>query len=446
MQSYSTDTKNIFLANVLSAMAGLGIQGCLAWYLLPEGRGQYAACILFATFLSIACAVGQDMVNVYHISSKKYTVSQVMSHSVMIGMLASVFACCMGYGLTLTSLPFLDKASIDLFQLSLVCIPSTIFYLYFNQIFLGMGKVKTFTILTAAPRIIALIVLVIAYFTHLDVRIAILIHAGSEAFVAVSALCILLIRHTARFVRVTKTQIRHSLSYGFRYYFGRLASMANVQMGTIILALSPVMVSELGLFAAASTLAARLWMVAEALQTAMLPRVSSDPTGKKDAIAQCVRLCWPVSMGVVLIVFVLSKPIISLILSPKFLPVLVPFQVLLIGVVIRVIPKILAAYFNGIGRPGMNSMAIGSAVITNIALMFFLLPKWGLIGVSISMSIAYTVEAIILMVAFRRFSKISLGCLLIPSKEDLQTLVRVMKKMVKGNKSSSPVILESSST
>ena len=81
MQSYAVDVKNIFLANVISAVAGLGIQGCLAWFLLPEGRGQYAACILFAALLSLACALGQEMANVYLVGSKKSTVSQALTQS-----------------------------------------------------------------------------------------------------------------------------------------------------------------------------------------------------------------------------------------------------------------------------------------------------------------------------------------------------------------------------
>ncbi len=443
MQSYARDAKNIFIASGVSAMAGLGIQACLAWYLLPEGRGQYAACILFATLLSFSCAMGQEMANVYFVGSKKISVSGAMTQSVMFATLASMTACLAGYALTCTTFEFLNKAPIELFRISLIGIPATIFYLYFTQLYLGMGSVKSYTLLTAAPRAIALIALVVAYFVHLDVRIAILIHAGSEGLVAIVALFHLRIRHAARFVMPTLVQLRQSLSYGLRYYFGRLASMTNVQMGTIVLALSPVLVSELGLFAAASTLAARLWMVAEALQTALLPRASADPSGKSKAVAQCVRLCWPVTMVVVLIVFILSKPLIAFVLSPKFLPVLLPFQILLIGVVIRVIPKILAAYFNGVGRPGINSIAIGSAVLTNVVLIYFFLPLWGLVGVSISMSIAYTVEALILIVIFMKVSKTPMGILLVPTIEDIQKLMQTSRRLLTKKPANSPTTVES---
>ncbi|MGD2108837.1 MAG: hypothetical protein PVI86_05535, partial [Phycisphaerae bacterium] len=73
MRSYFSDAKTILAANVISTLAGLGIQACLAWVLLPEGRGAYAACVLFATLLILACALGQEMANVYYIGSKALT-------------------------------------------------------------------------------------------------------------------------------------------------------------------------------------------------------------------------------------------------------------------------------------------------------------------------------------------------------------------------------------
>ncbi|UCC29049.1 MAG: polysaccharide biosynthesis C-terminal domain-containing protein [Phycisphaerales bacterium] len=428
MPSYACDARAIFLASAASALAGLAIQACLAWFLLPAGRGEYAVCILFASLLTLTCTIGQEVANVYSLASKRLDVSHALSQSLLVGLATSVVACGIGYSLTHTSLPFLDKAPIRLFRLSLLCIPATAFHMYLTRIFLGMRTIRTFTLLMAAPRFVAFAGLLTASVVGLSVGTAIMIHAASQGSVVIIALSLLVIRHAARLVRVEWAKLRESLSYGLRFYVGKLASMTNVQIGTIILAVSSVDPASLGMFAAVSALASRLWLVAESLQTAILPRACADPDGQREAIAQCVRLCLVCSAVVALVVGLLARPIIGLVLSPRFLPVLIPFQLLLPGVVVRAIPKILTAYFNGIGRPGVTSAAIGLAVAANIGLMYVLLPRWGLSGVAAAMTSAYTFEALIMLLAFCRLSGTPLRRALLLRAADLGAITEVISR------------------
>lgn len=428
MASYSSDAKTIFGANLLSVGTGLGVQACLAWFLLPEGRGQYAACILFATVLTLTCALGQEMANVYFIGSKRIGISEAMSQSLIIGVAGSAIACAIGYALTLTTLPFLDKAPVELFRLSLICIPATLFYLYLSRIFLGMSAITMFAVIAAAPRVIALLGLVVVRAFHLDVQSAIVIHACSEGAVALAAAMLLVLRHGARFNLPSFAQLLSSLGYGVRFHVGKLASMANVQMGSIVLAFSPVAAAELGLFAAASAIASRLWIIAETLQTALLPRTTADPDGRREAVAECVRLCLVVTAAAAAIGLVFSRPIIGLVLSPRFLPVIAAFQILLPGVVIRVVPKILAAYFAGIGRPGITSTAVATSVCLNVFLVCMLLPVWGLPGAALAMTVSYTVEALIICLAFRHVSGLPVGRLILVTPADIQTLWRIGRR------------------
>lgn len=436
MRSYVSDAATILTANILSTLAGLGVQMCLAWQLLPEGRGQYAACILFATLLAFSLALGQEMANVYFLGSKKISISEAMTQSICIGWVVSVVSCACGYGLTFTSMSFLDKAPLSAFYLSLICIPAIIFQMYLTRIFLGIGEIKTFTLLTTIPRIIELLAILFFSLEKLDVHTVIIIHAISEGLVALSGLFILMFKHSARFVRFRKTQLRQMLSYGFRFYLGKLASMTNVQIGTIILAFSAVSVKELGLFAAASALGSRVWLIAESLQTALLPRTSADPTGNPRAVTQCVRVCLLCSAVITILLMVFTRPVIALLLSPRFLPVATPLQILLPGIWIRTVPKILTAYFNGIGKPEINSLSIGIAVTLNIVLIYFFLPVWSLAGVAWAMTIAYTVEAMILSVAFVKLSGQPARQLFLVQQSDIQKLFHLIRKPNSSNKES----------
>jgi O-antigen/teichoic acid export membrane protein len=96
----------------------------------------------------------------------------------------------------------------------------------------------------------------------------------------------------------------------------------------------------------------------------------------------------------------------------------VPVWVLLPGVLIRVVSKILPAYFSGTNRPGITSLAMAVAIAINIALMQWLLPLYGLIGVALSMSIGYLVESTIMAAAFVRFSGVPVRDLILLRRAD----------------------------
>lgn len=418
MRSYLSDAGSVFTANVVTGLAGLATQSLLAWYLGPAGRGEYGACMLFVLVLMLSCTLGQEMANVYFVGSGKLTPSQAMTQSLLVGVVMSAVACGAGLLITLGSFGFLQKAPIGTYRIALFCIPPMVLTAYLNGILLGMRSVRWYTYLLAAPAVMGAVGTAVVGYFRPTVSLILPIHAASDFLAAVAAIVILRQQYGCRFTRIRAADLRRSLGYGLRFYLGKLFSMANLQIGNLILLISPVGKAELGLFSTASTIAGRLWLLPDTLHVALLPRSVSDPEGRSVFVARVCRLCFVCTAAMLLVMFLISKPFIAIIFSPEFLPVLIPFQLLLPGVLIRVVPKILTAFFNGIGRPGINSFAIAASVVCNVVLMYGLLPRWGLIGVAVSMSVSYAVEAMILATAFRWQTGLPFGRLVLMTKED----------------------------
>jgi O-antigen/teichoic acid export membrane protein len=430
MASYSKDVKTVLLLNVVGFAAGVGVQSSLAWFLMPEGRGQYAACVVvFASLLTLVCALGQEMANVYYIGAKKLTPSQAMTQSLIMAVLISFIACMIGYLLTLTSLPFLNKAPLALFRYSLLCIPAMLFQLYLTRIFLGMGKVSTFKYLIVGVQALLLIgLLITGAIGKLDVKTAILIQAGANATIALMALGLLIFHHGCRITRLELDPLLRSLGYGGRYYFGKLATLLNVQMATIILSFSAVRPDQLGLFSAAIALSSQILIIPGAIQIAMLPRVAADSKGESKMVAQSVRLCLVCCSIMTLVLFILSKPIITIFLSARFLPVLVPLWVLLPGVIFQSISRILPAYFAGIDRPQITSAVLVLSVVANLILIHLLLPIWGLTGAALANTVVYAAEAIVMGLAFQHYSGLPVWRLIRFNRGDYNALVQLWRR------------------
>lgn len=430
MASYSKDVRSVFILSVAGLGIGVATQSLLARFLLPEGRGQYAVCmIVFASLLTLICALGQEMANAYYIGAGKLSVSEAMTQSVIIGVLTSLIAYMAGYFLTRSSLSFLNKAPVELFRLSLLCVPPMIFHLYISRIFLGMGEVSIFKYLLVGVQLVALLGFIITGILGiLTVRTALTMQIVANGSMALFEILLLRLRHNCRFVMPKMAVLLRSIGYGFRYYFGKLATLVNVQIATIILSFSKLDSEQIGFFAVALALASQILLLPEAIQISMLPRAASDSKGQSRMFAQSTRLCLFCCLCMVLVVFLLSKPIILIFLSSKFMPALIPLWVLLPGILFRTISKVLPAYFSGIDRPQITSGVIVVTLLTNFVLIGLLLPIWGLAGVALANTCAYMLEAFLMALAFRHYSSHSVWDLIRFRREDWHVLIQLVKR------------------
>jgi O-antigen/teichoic acid export membrane protein len=77
-------------------------------------------------------------------------------------------------------------------------------------------------------------------------------------------------------------------------------------------------------------------------------------------------------------------------------------QILLVGLAVEGAAGVISAYLYGIGRPGLNSLAMGAGVVLTIALDLLLVPRWGATGAAIASTVAYLATTGALLLVFRR--------------------------------------------
>jgi O-antigen/teichoic acid export membrane protein len=371
------------------------------------------------------------MANVYYVGGQRLDGSEALSQSLVVGALASALAAAFGHALTVTCPSLFAIADLSLFRLSLAWIPFCILNMYLSHICLGLGDTLGYTLVVTLPRGLFTLGLVIATVSSgMSVQSALLAQIAAEALSTISAVVWLTRCHGCRPRALKWSRLRESLGYGIRFYLGKLCSVANIQVSNIILAFVVRDAAMVGMFTAASTVFSRIWVLAEALQVAALPRTVAQPGGRPELIAQVVRLCLACCGLATLSALLLSKPIIVVVLSPRFLPVLVPVWILLPGILARVIAKILPAYFAGTNRPQVTSAVMGISIVVNLGLMYVLLPVLGLSGVALSMTIAYIVESVLLSLAFRRNTGLSLLSLVRISSADWSVLTRNVRRLL----------------
>ncbi len=429
MSSYARDTRLIFIANVVALLAGLLSQSLLAWTLLPAGRGEYAACVIFSGLLVLAFALGQEMANVYYVGNRSLSPSEAMTQSLACGLAMSLVACAVGYTLTVAFPQRFAVAPLADFRLALLYVPFAILRMFLQHVLLGIPDTLRYTLLNLGTPVLMAVGLALAALVGLTVATALAVQIASEALGTAAALYMLVRTHYCRLVPLHLANLRRTLGYGFRFYFGKLASMANVQIGPIIVAAVYADREMVGMYTAAAAIFSRIWILGETLQLALLPRTVADPTGQARMVAQVLRMCLACCGALTLVAAVLAKPIIAILLGPDFLPVLVPVWILLPGILIRVVSKVLPAYFAGVNRPQITSLGVGVAVAVDLGLMLVLLPRWGLAGLAAAVATSYAVEALIMSLAFRAYARLPLSTMFVFSRADGDALFAATRKV-----------------
>ena len=431
ISSGARDTAITFFTRLSVMAASLGIQSALAWLLGPAGRGSYAVCILFAMILGVVFTLSVDRAGQYFVASGRTPVADGVVAALFTALVGSLVGVAVGYALIGTAAEFFAKASTTSFRLSLILVPLNV--LSDSLVLLLMG-IKRFGWMS---RVVITRVLV-----HLGATLVLVWGFGLGVPGALAALMLgnfVAILVGVSFLRrgfdfsESRLNLRYCsamLSYGARYWVANLSNHVHFRIGTIVLAWF-VSSAEIGLFAAASGLVARVLMVPDAIEGALLPRVATDPQGRPELVARVARLSFLVCGLLLVAVVIVSRPLVVALFSRSFLPAVPLIGIIALGVFLRSGSKVLMPYFMGVDRPAVCSWAVGLATVVNLGVLLLLLPVMGLPGAAWAMTTGYVVSTLVLAVAFRRASGMGFTETWLPRRGDASFLLDLVRSSMR---------------
>jgi O-antigen/teichoic acid export membrane protein len=427
MGSGARDTAITFFTRLAVLAASLGIQSALAWLLGPSGRGSYAVCILFAMLLGVVFTLSMNSAGQYFVASGRIPTSDCIVATLFTVFVGSVVGVAVGYLLIGSGAEFFTKASTFSFRFSLILVPLNVLSDSLLLLFMGMrrfGRMSRIAVTRVLVHLGATLVLVWGFRLGVPGALAALMLGNFAAVI----LGVSFLRRGFDFsaARLNLAHCSLMLSYGARYWVANLSNHVNFRIGTIMLAWF-VSSAEIGLFEAASGLVARVLMVPDAIEGALLPRVASDPRGRPELVARVARMSLAVCGLILAVLVIASRPLVVVLFSRSFLPVVPLIGIIALGILLRSGSKVLMPYFMGINRPAVCSWAVGLATTVNLGALLILLPTRGLPGAAWAMTGGYVVSTLILAVAFRRASGMGFAETWWPRREDVSFLLNLVK-------------------
>ncbi len=439
MQSFAVGVIWSFGNRLWVLIAGFLVSIIVTRVLGPAGRGQVALLGLISSLSLMLGCMNIPGATIYHLNRKKWTLRRLIKPQLL---LTTVAACC-GLMIALLIYKFWPDQNVkQLPELAVALIAVIIIInMYCNSISSILTALREFSSLSVIS-ICTATMAIPAY------SIALWYYQGGVVGWSLVGMVIplvgLIITCVVVFPKVFQKSGRSEpreksiradcsslLSFGIISQLGNIAWFITLKADQFIIS-GILTVEALGFYAVAAGIAENLRLIPMTFGQVLFPYAANKEKKERRAfICACVRLTFWAMIMLGAILIILGNRIIMILFGSEFLPTVLPFQVLVAGIVILSIGNMLGYEFNAIGRPELILYSNFICGVFNILLNLVVLPKFGLIGAAWVSFLTYALNSAIITFLALRISNYRMHKILIPSSIDFQILKESYAKIMK---------------
>jgi len=214
--------------------------------------------------------------------------------------------------------------------------------------------------------------------------------------------------------------IRDLFHYSFKLYTGGLISHFQIYITNLLTALY-LMPAQVAFFSMARGYGQMMDQVPAALNTILLPRliktVATDEAAK--LVARAFRLILVLLSVVGAVAMALIHPVVQLMYGKAFLPMVVPFLILIPGIIGSGAITPFMQFFLSINRADLGVILPIPSLAVQVVLAFVMIPLYGPVGASIAFSTGLLVFSLSSIWMFLRLSNSTLSDDLMIRREDI---------------------------
>jgi O-antigen/teichoic acid export membrane protein len=319
-----------------------------------------------------------------------------------------------------------------------LALPAVLLQKFLYQILWGQQRFRTANGILVAQAAFDLALLVILVVGLRKGLVGAIVPLAVRPFTS-TALCIWALRQPARVYlpRLRSGLLRRSLHYGVRAQLGGLVQFVNYRLD-MLLVNALLGSAPAGVYSAAVAVSALIWLLPDAIGRVVFPRtaVSGQQTANRFTPLVC-RQTLLISVVSAAVLALLARFLIPAFYGSRFADAVVPFLVLLPGVIMSALTRVLGPDLMGRGKPQYNSYAAAIAAVATIILDITLIPRMGVIGAALASTIAYGIAALALLIWFLRFSGAGVSQVLLPRWADWREL-RLRRRQRRAGPASGP--------
>lgn len=406
-------------ARILGVVIAFATAVVISRELGPTGRGFYAVAAAIGAIGVQLGGLGMNSSNIYYVSKDKSLLPALLGNTLAAGLFSCVLVAAAGVGYVFW--PNLAPLGGALFLLALASVPFGIAYLLMQGLLLGVNEVRTYNVIECAGKLFAL--LLICLFAALRFRSAELFFAITLLASVVSFLWALsrLARITMERPTVSLAVFRQTIGLGIKAYlilfFGFLVLRIDLLMVKYMLG-----ATQAGYYSISQVLAENTMMLPVVIGLLLFPKLSGlgDREEKLRLSNKAVVATAALMLPVVVIAALVAGPAISIAFGRDFLPAVSPFVWLMPGTYFLAIEIVMVQLLNSEGFPPIVVIAWIADTVLNIAVNFWAIPRYGILGASIVSSICYFLMFVVVAaVVWKRFYKTQAAAVYVPDPQPM---------------------------
>lgn len=403
-------------ATYAGTVLGIVTGPLIARALGAEGRGEYAAVLVYSSAATALLALGMTNTVTYALLRLRQPPGQVLGTVLRFCALTAIPAI----GLAMLARHLLQDTSTSAqfwAMIMVATLPLGILQICLNSFLIAESALGVLARTAALPLTLSAAAVVVLYVTNtltLDTYFAITV------FTSLATLA-----YTGSRLRVRPSRggrLGPQVRFGLRAYGSSLANLGNARLDQMLIV--PVLgAADLGHYAVAVTVASLPLGISGALAArATTSLTAADGTLDIEAVARGIRR----AVAIVLLasggLAVIAPFAVPLLYGSEFSASVPLALVLLAGTVILAVGSVAGPSLNLANRPGSQSVAELAALIVTAAALVVLLPRIGVVGAAVASVLAYATRAA-LQIRVLRAEQVR-G--LVPRMRDFSEVVRLV--------------------
>jgi O-antigen/teichoic acid export membrane protein len=390
-----------------------------ARFLGPLGRGLYTLPAIDAS-LGTTFAAGLSAAAAYYLLNRKAGQSLVRPSSIVLSIFIAI-GFVFAYATAAASHSIWALPAAGCFTVAYSA------YSLAYGFLLGFDRARSAALLNAAAYVLTLILVSVALlWNHSSPGLAVAAWVSGMSIAGLIGLTLVFRLASQR--EGSQVDWLSLLRFSSRAGLVNLANLLNYRIDIYVVAiLLPVAIT--GLYTLAVTGAESAVSLTIALSQATLPRIGRLEHAEAGAFtARCLRSSILLAFLLALIGFFASPLVVAGIFGPKFISIVLPLRVLLIGLVAASTSPIISNYF--VQNRGRTRVPLITSMISTLlcaAISIVLVPKLGMLGAAIGSTFAYICSQTVAVWYFCLESKTPWFKTLLVNRDDLELYARLLR-------------------
>jgi O-antigen/teichoic acid export membrane protein len=421
-------SSGVLLANAVAAIAIAGTAVLTARLLGPSGRGQFSLATLLATLALTLGTSGLGAALTYQTARGERPKQMALGAALILGLALGGTITVVGYCVVgLGGLTLKGVAETDIL-ISLLILPGAFVLTNVQSVYLGLQRFRAFNAITIAQAVLPLALIGIVLGLGGGVRSAIAAMVGATTALGACA-AVLAVRSMRLSSRLDRPYVRSLFAYAWRVLPANVLGFLGYRLDVFILD-GYRGTAAVGLYSAGVVIAEGLWMPSQAVSVALFPRIAAetDDAVRRALTPRVARNTFWLTALLGLVLYLLSRPVVTLLYSSAFAASAGALKALLPGIVAVSAARVLGNDIAARGRPLTMSVLAAISVAANIVLNLVLIPRYGIDGAAWASTASYSILFAATVAVYRQVAGVPLRTILLPSREDGAAYLRLARR------------------